>query len=260
VTEHHPSVLIVGDATRTEMQAALQRLADVLPGVALSFCRDVAAVEVSLASTSQHPELVLVCESWPDEFPATHASRLLTVLPLSRFVCLCGYWCESAGRTRSHWPPALRVPVWDAWSRIEGELQVLSGKRAALPWTATRDECVLDAAVPVLSPSSAAQRVSVRGQVRVEIYDSALNAELILQLQSSGWNVVSNPDTSVDMVLVSAEPASTILCAVISERCRAVAPASVWAVTTWPLPEWTEQLRAAGVQRVINPLALLEER
>jgi len=167
-------------------------------------------------------------------------------------ICIAGAWCEAAGRTRTHWPPALRVPVWTAWERIEQELAVLAGACPALPWTATRDECVL--ASPVPSPPSAGERARVRGPARLEIYDPALRRELTTQLQQYGWTFTEDVNTRAALVVLSAEPASPELLDAIRQRCQTIAPAEVIAITTWPLPEWTEQLRAAGVCAVVNPL------
>ena len=254
MTAANLNVLFLGDISRAEFRPSFERFGSAM------LCRDVAEIEGHLAAGSPPPELVIVCESWPDEFPAGHVSRLLAALPLARIVCVSGFWCESAGRTRSHWPPALRVPVWDAWARIERELEVVAGERAALPFTATRDECLLDTNSSVPPPPIAGESASVRGTVRVELYDPALSAELSARLQQQGWTEIIDPKAVVDTVFVQAEPSSTEACTAIAERCRAVSPAVVYAVTTWPLPEWTEQLRAAGVQRVINPLLLDTER
>jgi hypothetical protein len=256
VSVSSPAVLIVGDADRAEMRAVLERLATSLPDIEPARCADVADVEAWLAQANRPPDLVLVCESWPDEFPADHVTRLLAAVPLARLVCLSGFWSESAGRTRQHWPPALRVPIWAAWPRIEHELEVCAGRRTALPWTATREELLLEAAThPVPSPPSAGERVRVRGLARVEIFDPALSRLLSDELKQHGWTVTDHPATAVSTVFVQADPASDELCRAIAARCHEVAPAAVVAVTAWPTPEWTEQLRAAGVCGVVNPLS-----
>ena len=252
-----PVVWIVGDTDRAEMRSVVDRLATEGVKIAEQRCAEVSAVEARLAQTADPPDLVLVCESWPDEFPADHVTRLLAAVPLARVVCLSGYWCESAARTRSHWPPALRVPIWTAWPRIERELEICAGRRVATPSTASREELLLDAAsIPVPSPPSAGERARVRGRARVEIVDQALSRLLADELQQHGWDVTNDPADAVSTVILQADPASDELCCDIAARCRDVAPAEVVAITAWPTPQWTEQLRAAGVCAAVNALAL----
>jgi hypothetical protein len=255
-------VWIVGDADRAEMRAVLDRLATLSVAITPERCADVSELEAQIAQTACLPELVLVCESWPDEFPVDHVARLLAAVPLARVLCLSGFWCEAAGRTRQHWPPALRVPIWASWPRIEHELAICTGRRSALPSTATREEVLLATSLseapapPVPSPPSAGERARVRGPARVEIYDPALSHTLADELQQQGWTVTDDPSAAVTTVFVQADPASHELCRTIAARCRAVAPAAVVAVTAWPVPEWTEQLRTAGVCDVVHALDL----
>jgi hypothetical protein len=76
------------------------------------------------------PDLVLVCQSWSDQFSAVDANALVAWFPLARLVCCHGPWCESDGRTRTQWPLAVRVPVSLAPARLDLEID--------LPLTATR--------------------------------------------------------------------------------------------------------------------------
>ncbi len=89
--------------------------------------------------------LIVVCESHPDEWTAESVRDLIAAAPLARIVCVTGPWSEAVGRTRTHWPPALRVPWWSAKRRIAGELSLIGAcpvdhPPPALPVTASRDE------------------------------------------------------------------------------------------------------------------------
>lgn len=87
------------------------------------------------------PDLVIVCQSWPDEFSAEEVSAVLGRWPLAQWVCCYGAWCDSDGRTRTIWPISVRVPVREATSRLNRVWQVVTESRSQpLPLTASRDE------------------------------------------------------------------------------------------------------------------------
>lgn len=86
------------------------------------------------------PNLAIVLQHWPDEYPFSEVRGLLAAFPLARLMVVQGPWCLSEGRTRQHWPPATRVSCEEALPRLERELEVLAGTRPPLPWTAGRDE------------------------------------------------------------------------------------------------------------------------
>jgi hypothetical protein len=141
---HPSSFLVIGDFASSEMQpvrACLDRLAD--RGVETRFAASVGVAAILCGEPGWFPEIVVVCQHWPDEYPAADVERLLGLFPLARLVCCYGLWCESDGRTREVWPLSVRVPVRCAADRLQRELEVLAGLRAPLPWTASRDECFL---------------------------------------------------------------------------------------------------------------------
>ncbi|MCA9091486.1 MAG: hypothetical protein KDA90_22970 [Planctomycetaceae bacterium] len=118
----------MGDA----VQAVVRHAAEVQ-------CR--ATLADALRELSQDaPDLVLVCQQWPEEYRTEEVEQLLESLPLARIVCSYGPWCGSDGRTRVIWPFALRVPAERAASRILAELDVIAGRRLPLPRTAGLEE------------------------------------------------------------------------------------------------------------------------
>jgi hypothetical protein len=171
---------------------------------------------------------------------------------LARIVCLAGAWCEAMGRTRQHWPLGLVAPWWLAGQRVMYEVDVIRGLQPALPWTATREDFIENSPYACMSRSSHQPVEAPRA--RVELFDPVLRTELAWQLAELGWQVMHDAAAKVSAVFVQAEPASAVHHASLLERCRALAPARVIAVTTWPLPECCEQLRAAGVWAIVNPL------
>ncbi len=84
--------------------------------------------------------LVIVVQSWPDEFVAADVESLIGRTLNSRLLCCYGPWCESDGRTRSIWPDAVRVPARLARSVISAELDACRRRSPPLPVTAARDE------------------------------------------------------------------------------------------------------------------------
>jgi hypothetical protein len=139
-----PAVLIIGDLFSPEMQVVERRVEE-LAG-ATGDVRSAANVSEAVATCSSElwdPDLVIVCQLWPDEFRAVEVVQLLEAFPLARLICCYGSWCASDGRTRDIWPLSIRVPAARAARRIDLEIEVLAGSRWPLPLTASRDEIFL---------------------------------------------------------------------------------------------------------------------
>ncbi len=103
---------------------------------------------------SEEPELIILFQSFSDQFCPAEIDRLFKKYPLSRFLAAYGPLCESDGRTRNLWPQSIRVPFWRLDQRIDREIEVLTGKAAALPLTATREEAVHFEYQPLTDPST----------------------------------------------------------------------------------------------------------
>jgi hypothetical protein len=137
-------VLVVGDLFSSDMQGVERRVEE----LARDNCdvRIFSNVSEALANASVntwHPDLVIVCQQWPDEYTTADVRQLLGAFPLARLICCYGAWCASDGRTRDVWPLSSRVPATFAARRIDLELEVLAGTRWPLPLTASRDEIFL---------------------------------------------------------------------------------------------------------------------
>src|SRR5689334_14139382 len=79
---------------------------------------DLAGVRRLVATEGWHPDLIVVLQSWSDQFSEKDVYDLLSQCPLARIVCCFGPWCDSDGRTYSIWPLAVRVPVVAAAGRL----------------------------------------------------------------------------------------------------------------------------------------------
>ncbi len=86
------------------------------------------------------PDLVVVCQEYRDEFAPEIVQQALAVLPLARWICVLGAWCESEGRHGSHWPDAVRLRSPFLETRLALEIEVLQGRQTALTFTAAREE------------------------------------------------------------------------------------------------------------------------
>ena len=83
---------------------------------------------------------MVVCQHWRDEYADEDVQKALEILPLARWICVSGAWCESEGRHGSRWPAAVRVPISSLTARLAFEANVVRGKTPALALTAGRDE------------------------------------------------------------------------------------------------------------------------
>jgi len=151
-----PPVLLIGDDCDPELAPIAAWVAK-FAGENLSTAPDIGAACALILTELRTPDLIIVLQSWSDQFSPTEVLELLSRLPLARIVCVCGAACDSDGRTRASWPLAVRARTPDAISRIEREFellrsassvdgpwppdQTLDGVRPqAVPWTASRAE------------------------------------------------------------------------------------------------------------------------
>ena len=104
--------------------------------------RTTAALEDALfeIKAGSFPDLVIVYQGVPDEFPQSQIDELIGLLPLARFIVAFSPWCESIGRTEQRWPIAWCVPIRHARTRLVEEITALRGGEPASPPTTSRDE------------------------------------------------------------------------------------------------------------------------
>jgi hypothetical protein len=90
--------------------------------------------------SADRPDLLVVLQSWPDQFTPADVCFITQYAPLARVIVCYGSWCGADGRTRSVWPLAWRIPVEGFAERLAIELAVIAGDRPPLPATASREE------------------------------------------------------------------------------------------------------------------------
>jgi hypothetical protein len=149
-------VLVVGDLFAPEMRGIAQRLDRLgVDGYDVRATPRVGDALAKFSSSAWQPDLMIICQHWPDEFTTVEVHQLLAAFPLARLICCYGPWCASDGRTRDVWPLAIRVEAHCAARRIDLELEVLAGSRWPLPLTASRDEIFLfDPQAGIEAPAS----------------------------------------------------------------------------------------------------------
>ncbi|QDU50078.1 hypothetical protein [Gimesia panareensis] len=153
-------VLVLGNSRTEEMRGVLQSVQDAFPKAEMVSVSRLSELD---AQTVQ-PELVLICQNWPDEFSGQTLTELVRRFPVSRFLCCFSVWCEADGRTRNQWPVSIRVPARAADFRIRQEAEVIRGTAPAYPLTAGRDEIFqyqVEAGLETTTGSLAEKRIGV---------------------------------------------------------------------------------------------------
>jgi hypothetical protein len=137
-------VLIIGELSAPEMCSVRDWLARRIGPTGPRLAVDLRAVRRLRDAEGWIPDLIIVCQTWPDQFSGVDIHALLTWFPLTRLVCVYGVWCDSDGRSRTDWPLAVRIPASRAVARLDRELDSLSLSAGsigdALPLTASRGE------------------------------------------------------------------------------------------------------------------------
>ncbi|MGE3317511.1 MAG: hypothetical protein AB7O26_20550, partial [Planctomycetaceae bacterium] len=133
-------VLLLSGIDSPELLSISEDLPKLLPGSTIDRVDRVAGAAERISIEGRHPDLLVVVQHAPDEFPRADVAELFRLAPLARWICCYGPWCESDGRNRDLWPPGSRVPFHGFRARLHREVAVLRGERAPLPLTASRDE------------------------------------------------------------------------------------------------------------------------
>jgi hypothetical protein len=142
VTDRMPlQLLIVGRTERAEALPLAEWMSRALQPADVRQYAELGGALEQLAAGSWIPDMVAVVQCWPDEMTRHEIDGLFRFAPLARCVVCYGSWCESDGRNRDLWPPAVRIPMRSAMSRLHHEWRLLCGETVApLPMSASRDE------------------------------------------------------------------------------------------------------------------------
>lgn len=101
-----PDVLLTGDYQTGEFQDAIGWLNE-RANVACD--PELAAAARHLATAAADPLLLVIAQSYPDQFSALQVEQLHRCSPLSRIVALLGSWCEGEFRSGRPWPGVMRL-------------------------------------------------------------------------------------------------------------------------------------------------------
>lgn len=133
-------LLVVGLAESPEMLPLAAALLELASTVQVDRAVHVDQAVELVESRGLYPDLVIVCQHWPDEYTIADVRQLVACAPMARLICCYGPWCESDGRNRETWPTGARIPAMLVAGRLGREIDVLLGCRSPLPLTASRDE------------------------------------------------------------------------------------------------------------------------
>jgi hypothetical protein len=226
----------------------MQPVCEELSAFHTTSARDVAGALAALAAAQASPDLVVACQSWPDEYPPDEVDELIARLPVARWICCFGLWCEAIGRTRSAWPLATCVPARNAASRIRAETEVIGGTRNALPVTASRDETFAFDFDPPL-PRTARSRC-----VLVSSPERALADWINESLTGAGHTIAKSEDaTSLDAIVWDADPWTARRASLDALR-DAHGDSRIIAVAGFAPPELVAELIEAGAECVLPKL------
>ena len=135
-----PTLLLVGNAGHAEMHSVAETVATLVPTKQLFRAAAISDIEPVLATHGAFPDLVIVCQTWPDEFTRAEISRLFEMFPLAAVLCCFGSWCDSDGRNRDLWPSATRTAAAESAGLIRQAWEDAAAGRPPLPATAAIEE------------------------------------------------------------------------------------------------------------------------
>ncbi|MSR60532.1 MAG: hypothetical protein EXS05_23300 [Planctomycetaceae bacterium] len=263
-----PLILMLGDPQAAPMQPVVQCLEASCGTVrrAATF----ADVRRLVSDDNRHPDLIVVLQTWSDQFFGGEVLELLSLAPLARIVCADGDWCDSDGRTRDQWPLAVRVRVAMAANRIKRELAAIGGEpngrqigrqismgARPLPLTASRGEIYAADFETSLAPAAAPVRVAVTSP------DRAFREMLTRALRTAGQHVVEPSGQQAPAVLVwDADPWDAQRAEELAQLRARLPETHLIATVGFMRPELCDELCRAGSDSVwfkLAPYAALDD-
>jgi hypothetical protein len=258
MTRSLPNTLLLGDSRLEEFEPVVRWLRERDDGGRFRLAADVRAAHEVPGDEDWIPDLVVVLQSWPDQYSVEDFHGLLTKFPLARLVLGYGPWCDSDGRTRSIWPLAVRVPATAAVPRLERELTLFETPAPTvplLPLTASRTEIFEFDFGCGQSPAAPA------GKVIVISPDRAWR-EMMQRMvgPAAASNGAAEPP---DLVLFDADPWDEERAEALAAIRAAVPGGRLVAFVGFPRPDLEAELRQTGADEVrfkLEPSGLLFSR
>ena len=245
--------LIIGQTERAEANPLAEWLAAALQPAESKHFTGLSTALRDASFANWIPDLIVIVQSWPDEFSPSEIASLFAFAPLARVVVAYGAWCESDGRNRHLWPLAVRVPLRSAAARIEREWRLLHEERdlEPLPLSASREEAFA-ADHPPLAKTSSPLTVLVMSP------DPAYRRYLYELLTSAGHTVCSAdapaPASVPSAILFDADPWDECRATHLTHLLKVNKQSKLIAIMNMPRPEDVRQLNASGVKKVLQKL------
>jgi len=124
---NHLPTLLLGSVSDPEFEGVVSLLRGAVLHQRLQEAETLRAARELYPPGRQPPELVVICQTWSDQFPAEEIQGLIAWLPFARIICCYGPWCDSDGRTRDLWPLAVRISAAEAVTVVAAALCELPG-------------------------------------------------------------------------------------------------------------------------------------
>ncbi len=245
-------ILFIGDAQREEFRAAARSLVDRGAVIAADVSRAQAIISQGFA-----PAMIVVAQSWPNQFSERRIEELRRASPLARIVRLLGTWMDGDGRTGKPWP-ATMLASWQRWDARHSDM--LPG--LSLPITASEDDRLLAAGDAAHSIPSA-QRDSLWIAVHAQSRDTA---ESLIELCSQrGWNALwlRNVNAAlpsiVDCAVFDARDTSAKEIQDLVNLRTSLGAAPIIALVGFPRLEDVERFQAAGASAIVSKPFLADD-
>lgn len=218
--------------------------------------RSVSSLDDALAEIKAgwFPDVVIVYQGIPDEFPQSQIDELIGLLPLTRFVVAFGPWCESIGRTEQRWPIVSCVPIQHVAVRLLREFSALENDEPATPPTASRDE----AFSLIASRLKREGRPATRCSALILGSDAAFTEVIREQLVQFGATLVTDESRLPDLIFVTATLLSDEVADQLSDLKELLPAAKLFLVSDLLTPGDVEQLCTENV-RVMSQRSFGEE-
>ena len=224
---------------------------------------------------SLSPDVVLVLQSWSDQYSREDVDTLIGRMLFSRILCSYGPWCESDGRTRNYWPVALRIESRLTESVLDLELRRFhSGYPSLLP-TAAAEELFLDRCQVSTSESAGLTLKATYPELRsVSILavssDRLLRETWTMACQSMGMiadhcgllteqsgHPVNSRNASPDIVVHDLDPGLDFTGESVQQARRQFPRAALFGVATIPEACSEQRISDAGLRGIIPKLDLI---
>lgn len=250
------NALILGDTGPEEFQPLVGLVRRHVTAGSLKTAGDFATFR-QIIGAGWFPDLVIALQAWPDQFTVSEVEQLISLCPLARILCCFGPWCDSDGRTRSIWPPGVRVPAASIASRLKHEAALLanSGDVAPpLPLTASRTEIFeFDFARPF-------SRRRTASKVAVHSPDQRFRGMLISAVETAGSSLHEPDNTELAAtILFDADPWDGGRATALTTIRTAHPRSQLIACVGFPRPHIEAELRGTGADDVWFKLAPLAD-